>query len=481
MKSTVPNVGPVFAAALTLSLCVLMPNGTAMASNAGPLRAGAASVDITPRKDHIPKDEFILDRLYVRALVISNDRTCAVLVGMDQGISQNDVISAATKGIVTATGCPESQIVISATHTHSGSTVFGPGGYPHADRVAAAVVQAATEAKGRLRPARIGFGAAKVDLNVNRDYFTHGQWLQGPNEEGVSDKTLAVMEVLDTAGQPIAVYMNYAMHPIAFFLSGAISPAFPGAASRYIEGQYPGSVAIFVQGASGNQNPNLLAPMQHLLAVRTGQPWWNDTRITAPAPWLDEAREHNAVTDMFTAVNSPVPQERRAAYEAAIKVEHELDTAQGVILGQTALNTMLYDIPVLQSDAVIAGARTSFECPGRDRLDAKNPVRQGRRPPYADGAPVVIKEGVLRLGNTYIDWVDGEVYGEIALRLKREAPVNDLMVTTLANGAANSGYIYSNDSDAHLTFQVIGSRLKPGCAEPRIVDTGLQLISRLGN
>lgn len=481
MKSSVLSSGVVFAAAFLLSLCLLVPPGAALASDAGPLRAGAARVDITPQKDQIPTDEFVLDRIYVRALVISNGRTCAVLVGMDQGIAQNDVVAAATKGIVAATGCPESNVVISATHTHSGSTVFGPDGYPRADQVAAAVVQAATEANGRLRPARIGFGTAKVDLNVNRDYFTHGGWLQGPNEDGVSDKTLAVMEVLDAAGQPIAVYMNYAMHPIGFFLSGAISPAFPGAASRYIEEQYPGTVAIFVQGASGNQNPELLAPMMHLLAVRTGEPWWNDTRITAPAPWLDEAGVHNPVTDMFSAMNKPVPEERRAAYTAAVKAEHELDTAQGVIIGETALNTMLYDMPVLASDAVIAGARTRFECPGRDRLDAKNPVRQGKQPPYADGAPVVIKEGVLRLGNTYIDWVDGEVYSEISLRLKKEAPVHDLMMTTLANGAANSGYIYSNDSDAHLTFQVIGSRLKPGCAEDSIVGTGLQLISRVSH
>lgn len=466
---------------LIVTLSVLIANGTVMAADAGPLRAGAARVDITPEPAQIPQDEFVLDRVFVRALVISNGHTCSVLVGMDQGISQNDVVAAATKGIVEATGCPESNVVISATHTHSGSTVFGPGGYPRADRVADAVVKAATEAKARLRPARIGFGTAKVDLNVNRDYFTHGQWLQGPNEDGVSDKTLAVMEVLGMDGQPIAVYMNYAMHPIAFFLSGAISPSFPGAASRYIEGQYPGSVAIFVQGASGNQNPNLAAPMEHLLAVRTGKPWWNDTRITAPPPWLDEAQEHNAVTRMFDAMNSPVPPERRAAYQAAIKVEDELDTAQGVILGQTALNTMLDSIRVLQGDAVIAGASTSFECPGRDRLDARNPVRQGQLPPYANGAPVVIKEGVLRLGNTYIDWVDGEVYSEISLRLKHEAPVKDLMMTTLANGAANSGYIYSDDSDTHLTFQVIGSRLKPGCAEGKIVGTGLELISRLGN
>jgi len=47
-------------------------------------------------------------------------------------------------------------------------------------------------------------------------------------------------------------------------------------------------------------------------------------------------------------------------------------------------------------------------------------------------------------------------------------------------GMANSGYIYSDDAYSHLTFQVIGSRLKPGCAEGRIVSTALDLMHRSG-
>jgi hypothetical protein len=53
-------------------------------------------------------------------------------------------------------------------------------------------------------------------------------------------------------------------------------------------------------------------------------------------------------------------------------------------------------------------------------------------------------------------------------------------VVTLANGMANSGYIYSDEAYSHLTFQVIGSRLKPGCAEGRIVSTALDLMHRSG-
>lgn len=48
---------------------------------------------------------------------------------------------------------------------------------------------------------------------------------------------------------------------------------------------------------------------------------------------------------------------------------------------------------------------------------------------------------------------------------------NTVMVT-LANGAANSSYIPDDASFGADTFQVLSSRLKPGCAESAI-DRGL--------
>jgi hypothetical protein len=72
------------------------------------------------------------------------------------------------------------------------------------------------------------------------------------------------------------------------------------------------------------------------------------------------------------------------------------------------------------------------------------------------------------------------IYSQIAMRLKAESPASKTLVVTLANGSANSGYIYSDDAYSHLTFQVIGLRLKPQCAERTIVSTAVSLMHRLG-
>src|SRR2546425_11190134 len=127
---------------------------------------------------------------------------------------------------------------------------------------------------------------------------------------------------------------------------------------------------------------------------------------------------------------------------------------------------------------MIWGGEQKFTCPGRTRLDADNPARENVFPGYKEGADVNLKVGVLRIGDINFATVNGEVYSQIAMRLKASAPASKTIVVTLANGSANSGYIYSDEAYRHLTFQAIGSRLKPGCAEGKIVSKALELMHR---
>jgi hypothetical protein len=50
------------------------------------------------------------------------------------------------------------------------------------------------------------------------------------------------------------------------------------------------------------------------------------------------------------------------------------------------------------------------------------------------------------------------------------------MLATLTNGSARSGYIPHDAAFGQYTFEVVSSRLKPGCAESAIVDGILGLI-----
>jgi neutral ceramidase len=436
----------------------------------GNLLVGAARVDITPAADpaNPPSGKYEHEKLYVRAIVLDNGSARAALIGADQGGLGDPVWEAASKQIAAEVNCPIENIVMSATHTHSG---WGPGGFPGmralragADAntppppIVAQIVDAVRQAKAKLQPARVGFGSGKSYLNVNRDTIdsdTH-LWTQAPNLDGPSDKTVAVVEFLAPSGEPIAVYMDYAMHPVNGFLAGLTSADFAGATSRYVEEAFDDkTVAVFVQGASGDQNPLYLRAATNAMASQSGVP------ITGYVLTREK-------------VEAPIRDGKVKTVPVDPKVEDVLERvmeSEGILLGEEVIRVMT-NIKQLHATPTIAAAQKVVTCPGRKRTDN---AREGTPGTYEDGDPVNIRLGVLRIANIELTAVDAEVYSPIALRLKRESPMANTFMVTLANGAANSGYIPNDTASGALTFQVLGSKLKPGCAETAIVNglTGL--------
>lgn len=478
------NTRPI-SVSLVLLLLFFIPSYSQNAP-AGRLRAGAAKVDITPKEsDLLVSTDFIRDHLFARAIVVDDGATCAVLVGLDLGGASNQIVDDATSRASQSTGCPAQNFLISATHTHSSNTGgLGGRGAPTAKTVADAIVEAAKSAKSKLAPARVGYGTTKVDLNVNRDLFNRElEWRQEPNPEGPSDKTLAVVEFVGNDYVPIGVYMNYAMHPINFYLSGVISADFPGEASRYVEDLFDNhTVAIFTQGASGDQNPrDFHSPTMFMgsrAALTQGHGPFIQT-VGSPAPPPDQASPRGFNAQQAGAERKAIPAENLDAYKKAIARTGEYVHMLGEVIGSSAVRVMRESIQPTDTARIWAGQQ-NFTCPGRVRLDAENPARENVFPGYKEGADVNLKVGVLRIGEINLASVNGEIYSQVAMRLKAESPASKTIVVTLANGSANSGYIYSDEAYSHLTFQVIGSRLKPGCAEGRIVATGLDLMHRSG-
>ena len=98
------------------------------------LRIGAAKVDITPASDaaNPPTGKYEHEHLYVRAIVLDNGSSRAALIGADQAGLPEPVWQAASKQIAAELNCPVENVVMSATHPHSGwgagQPVFRGGG-----------------------------------------------------------------------------------------------------------------------------------------------------------------------------------------------------------------------------------------------------------------------------------------------------------------------------------------------------------------
>lgn len=434
------------------------------------LRAGASRLEVTPPVEagsQGPTGKYEHEHLYVRAIVIDNGKTRAALIGADQSGLPDGIWKDATQQIAKDLDCPVANILMSATHTHSPGV---PGGPPAAagtplsaaqQRISNAIVQAVHEAKDKLQPARMAFGTGMAYLNVNRDAVnpvTH-LWTQAPNLLAASDKTVAVLKFETSSGEPIGVYVNYAMHPINGYLANLTSADFAGAMSRYVEEAYDDkAVVVFSQGASGDQNPLYLRQSTNGMASRSGVPITGNVlvRESVEAPLRDG-----------TVPSKPMDPKVRDRLEGWMESE-------GQVLGEEVIRVMTNSTRTEQN-VRIWGSQADVTCPGRKRTDEG---REGMGGTYVDGSPVPIRLGMLGIGDVALTSVDAEVYNLISQRLKRQSSMSNTVMVTLANGAAPSGYIPDDASFSHNSFQVLNSRLKPGCAEDSIANDLTNMISQ---
>jgi hypothetical protein len=449
--------------------CVLLAS-VGSAAERGALRAGAARVDITPPANpaYPPSGKYEHERLYIRAIVLDNGLARAALIGADLSGLTDDVWLGASRQIARDLDCPVANIIMSATHSHSairsGPPAPGPAqpSRPDPAPVVAAMVDAVQQAKARLQPARLGFGTGFSYLSVNRDAIdplTH-RWTQAPNLSAPSDKTVAVVSITTPTGEPIAVYVNYAMHPINGYLVGITSADFPGAASRYIEQAFDDRmVAVWTQGAEGDQNPLIMRPGTNALASKTGVPitGYELVRESVEGPLREGQVPHGTLDP-----------------KVADRFERWIES-EGQLLGEEVIRVMTAIGTDTAGDVAIWGAQASLSCPGRDRT---NTGREGMAGTYRDGDPVDFRLGVLGIGDVALGTVNAEVYAGIGMRMKAQSPLKHTVLVGLANGRANSGYVPTDEAFGHDTFQVLGSRLKPGCAEQGIASVLADLVGQ---
>src|SRR3954469_24720478 len=251
---------------MVLGVAVSLPSEAQTPHAISPLRVGAAKVDVTPSASELPKNGFgVLDHLYARAIVLDNGTAAAALVTVDAIAIPDPLWQTVSQQIATELGIPATHVMLTATHTHS------PGGARGPD-YAQKIVESVRLAKQRLAPGRVGYGKGESFINVNRQIIDPktGRWWEGPNREGPSDKTVAVVKFERTTGEPIAVYYNYDVHGVITGQLDQVSADIPGATSRYIEESFDDKVvAVWSNGAAGDQNPIYYQQTYDLRDIRT--------------------------------------------------------------------------------------------------------------------------------------------------------------------------------------------------------------------
>jgi hypothetical protein len=438
-----------------LVLLAIPHDGIAQGADVPALRVGAAKVDVTPSPGELPKNNRgVLDRLYARAIVLESGGSVAALVTVDAGGIPDALWQTVAEQIEKELGIPTPNVLLTATHTHSAGAQRGSE-YPKK------IVESVRLAKQKLTPARVGYGTGLSYINVNRQIVDPktGRWWEGANREGPSDKTVAVLKFESTSGEPLAVYYNYAVHAVLAGQLDQVSADIPGAASNYIEDSFDGRiVAVWSSGAAGDQNPLYYQQTYDLRDIRTKDYATRGIDISNAMPPGGEGLDRNNPT-----------------VARLMKQQRQMVLSMGQFLGEEVLH-VARTIQRTDTAVSVAGSASTISCPGRERT---NQGRAGFEGVYKESDPVEIRLGLLRIGDVMIGAVNAEVFSPIAARLKRESPYKATMMTTLTNGSAPSGYIPDDASYGKYTFEVLSSRLQPGCAESAIVNGILSLIDNM--
>ena len=268
--------------------------------------AAARKIDITP--DDSDLERIFLQgygdvrwmktkgRLFARVLVLDTAGTRAVIVGVDSCFSNETAFSAkrhdsprdspdlktfsrtfapGTRRLwAEAAGCPADHVIVSATHTHTAPQTFG--GNAHDNKVEA-VSRAIRDAAANLEGATMSISARRDEFpppaggipmtpgiaRLRRPTLEPAGTDKNPNPPAyLIDDTLSVLRIgrqSDDTKPPIALLVNYGIHPTLWADIDNMSPDLTGEAMTMVEDLLdPGrrsSVSIFIQGCCGDVSP----------------------------------------------------------------------------------------------------------------------------------------------------------------------------------------------------------------------------------
>lgn len=232
------------------------------------LLAGAAAVDITPRKSlHLAGYPFVKrdstgvhDKLWSSAFYLKGPADEVLFIGNDVIFISKCLAAKARQRIKEATGVSEKNIIVSATHTHSspGTINFVAGSHdnllPPIDdeflqQLEDGIVAAGIQAIRAVLPARLGYAIADATgIGTNRH-----------DPEGPSDMQVPVLlAVAADTNEVIACMLICNMHPTVLHGdSTLVSGDFPGLARLHLQ-QYilkSKCPVIYHIGPAGNQSP----------------------------------------------------------------------------------------------------------------------------------------------------------------------------------------------------------------------------------
>lgn len=427
------------------------------------LRAGIARRDITPPPgtelfgySTIRHGHNIDDRLAVTALVLQSADTIAALVSLDWCLVDEREVDAVRREVSVATGIEAKNITLCATHTHSAPITvqcwgWGNPNFEYLDTTRPLIVAAVQEAQSTLQPVRVGVGVTATSTGINRrEIDENGDVILGFHEWGPRDTDLTVIrfESMHEDNQStLASLVHLTAHPTSRGREPSVSRDWPGVMMDRVE-KVTGAPVLFINGSFGD-----VAPRTNVGgATGDGAPAAQEVGLHAATDalraWqnIKEFRdmELEVLTASFEMPFAPLPSREEAERQLAARPKPQFGR------GEEEAEWQYWN-------AVVKAHR--------------NDPKSSR----------TFEQIITRLGPIAIVPFAGEVFSEIALRLKKSSPFPHTLVAGTSNGC--HGYYVTREARGRGGYEVwvaraYGAQLLADNIDDVLVTENLALLRR---
>jgi hypothetical protein len=208
-----------------------------------------------------------ITNLWAKALYLEdNNKNKALLITSDLESFPKYLSDQIRDRIEKAFGLSRAQIILNSSHTHSGPLLAGMYNCYTEDslewkkaeeyslKLEEKLIKLAGKAIKSVIPAKIYSGDGLTRFQVNRRNNSESKLSPITELKGPNDYSVPVMKIADSKGRILAVVFGYACHNTT--LDGyQWCGDYAGFAQLELEKRYPGTTAMFFQGAGGDQNP----------------------------------------------------------------------------------------------------------------------------------------------------------------------------------------------------------------------------------
>ncbi len=463
-RTTIPAAALALAAAL-----ILWATPTARADA---LEAGVAACDITPPVGYRMSGYFrertstgTLNPLMAKALVLKQADVRAAIVSCDIIGLSLDVSGRARAEASAKTGIPAENILIAATHTHTGPLYGGAlrkhfhdlavakhGRDPceavdYAKQLVAKLVKVVADASAAARPVSLAAGVCEQQgLSFNRRFHMKDGSVRfnpgavNPNivrPAGPIDPEVGIVMVRDAGGNPRAAIVNFALHldTVGGTKYHADFPYFLQQALREAWGEK--FALLFGTGCCGDINHVDVTRKERLKTETIGR----------------TLGETVAKADL-KAVAEPALAVRRQIVRAPLQ---KCDAERRAWAREAIRKVGTRSLPFLEQ--VEAYKILAIELRGGDTIPLEVQVFRFSKDMALVGLP-------------------GEVFVDLGLAIKRASPFATTLVVELCHDAP--GYIPTKKAFAEGSYETVNSRIAPGGGE-MMVDAAVRLLRELAD